>query len=109
MNSKLDVNLAIKKERDARKESLKDYQLQKKFGITLAKYAEMHKEQNGVCLICSQPERTPNRNLAVDHCHTTGKVRGLLCGHCNKGIGHFYDRIDLLNKSIEYLEKYAGN
>jgi hypothetical protein len=42
--------------------------------------------------------------LSIDHCHNTGKVRGLLCDHCNKGLGLFKDNIDYLNKAIEYLK-----
>lgn len=47
-----------------------------------------------------------NKVLCVDHNHKTGEIRGLLCGLCNSGIGHFKDKIKLLKKAIKYLENY---
>ena len=55
--------------------------------------------------ICKAPETLQNKNLAVDHCHKTGKVRGLLCSKCNKGLGLFKDSKELLTTAIEYLEE----
>lgn len=83
--------------------------LKRHYGITINQYFEMHEKQNGVCAICEQPETSVDKNskkvrkLAVDHCHTTGKIRGLLCGSCNKAIGAFKDSTKLLNKAINYL------
>ena len=74
-----------------------------KYGITIADYDIMFLEQNGVCKICSKEEPTYT-NLAVDHCHTTGKVRGLLCTPCNKALGLFEDKQDLLHNAISYLK-----
>lgn len=51
------------------------------------------------CLICNCDEK-----LVVDHNHVTGKVRGMLCNHCNRGLGHFRDNLDTLQKAIEYLK-----
>lgn len=85
--------------------------LRQLFGITLADYEAMMVAQACVCAICGKPEtRIDNRTkqpsrLAVDHCHSTGKVRGLLCSACNKGIGHLKDDPALLRKSAEYLER----
>lgn len=88
--------------------SIRDRFLLKKFGISLEQYNQMHSEQNGVCKICKQPE-THKRNgvlkaLAVDHCHKTGKVRGLLCCDCNTGIGKLKDSIDVLLSAVQYLK-----
>ena len=57
-----------------------------KFGITLLQYDEMFELQNGVCAICGQVDIT-GRRLAVDHNHSTGEVRGLLCTKCNVRVG----------------------
>lgn len=82
----------------------------KPFGITALEYEMMHKKQNGKCAICGKPEsandkhKTELRQLAVDHCHKKGKVRGLLCTNCNLGIGQFKDSISILKKAIKYLK-----
>lgn len=82
-----------------------------KYGITEEEYYELLKKQKGVCKICGNPpskkEHRKNKKneyyLHVDHCHTTGAVRGLLCNNCNSGLGRFKDRIDLLDKAKDYL------
>jgi hypothetical protein len=73
------------------------------YGITDQQYREMLVEQNGKCAICKKPPT--DRRLAVDHCHTTGKVRGLLCMKCNTGLGHFEDNLKFLEEAQEYLRK----
>lgn len=82
--------------------------LMKKFGMTKEKYEEILESQGGVCAICGSPDtKTLMTNyLFVDHCHTTGKVRGLLCNNCNFSIGGFNDDISLLKAAIEYLQKH---
>ena len=78
--------------------------LQTKFGISLGEYQAMHAAQNGKCKLCGRDERTRQRRLAVDHCHATLKIRGLLCHHCNTGLGNFMDDVELLRLAIAYLE-----
>jgi hypothetical protein len=92
----------------------RSHYLRSTFGITIEQYDEMHEAQNGLCLVCDEPEtvpdpRNPNsiRRLAVDHCHTTGKVRGLLCQRCNMGIGYFRDNPLLLRAAADYAESHA--
>lgn len=79
-----------------------------KFGINRFDYEIMFKKQNGLCAICNKPEfaitRKKKRMLSVDHCHKTGKVRGLLCGNCNIGIGLFKENKESLWMAIKYLE-----
>lgn len=75
----------------------------KKYDLTPEDYDRMYEEQNGVCWICGRPETARNRGLGVDHCHGTGKVRGLLCGACNRALGLFQDDVERLKKAIEYL------
>jgi hypothetical protein len=85
------------------------FKLKFRYGITPEQYAEMLMTQNNRCAICGNKESAININtnkiqkLAVDHCHTTGKVRGLLCQDCNRGIGKFHDDVSRLKKAIEYL------
>jgi hypothetical protein len=79
-------------------------ELLKKFGINADQYEAMLKEQNEVCAICQQKEPC-NRVLAVDHCHSTNRVRGLLCTNCNMALGKFQDNIDYLKRAIEYMER----
>lgn len=76
--------------------------LVRQFGITLDEYEKMIEEQRGVCAICRTADPT-GRALAVDHCHSTGRVRGLLCGTCNRGLGMFKDSPDLLENAKSYL------
>lgn len=82
----------------------------KKYGITLDKYDEMFKNQNGVCAVCLKQESVKisgkTKLLSVDHNHTTGKVRQLLCDNCNKAIGLLKDNSLLAKRVEEYLIKW---
>lgn len=85
--------------------------LERNFGITPQDYDTKLWLQNGVCAICKNEETSIHksgtlRKLAVDHCHTTGKIRGLLCWRCNATIGKVDDDTELLYKMIEYLLKH---
>lgn len=80
----------------------RDRLLRFRFGIGIEKYDALFAKQNGVCAICGGTSLT-GRNLAVDHCHFTGAVRGLLCGPCNTALGLFRDRPDLLLAAVSYL------
>ena len=79
------------------------------YGLTIEDYDKLLTEQNGVCKICSKPETRYIKGVLVrlsgDHCHTTGKVRGLLCGNCNTALGAFDDNIEIMKIAIQYLEK----
>lgn len=80
----------------------------KRYGITPEDYQILLNNQKGVCYICSTNQVSRSRvtyNLFVDHDHKTGKVRGLLCHHCNAGLGHFRDSSKLLLKAVEYLNE----
>lgn len=72
------------------------------FDEFVALYEMFYVKQNGLCKICSKPE-TQGRKLDADHCHVTGKFRGLLCSTCNLGLGYFRDSIELLKKAVDYL------
>ena len=81
----------------------KSLDLKKRYGITLSQYDGMLEAQNGVCAICKNPE-THREFMCVDHCHTTKRVRGLLCGLCNRALGGFRDNPKYLAAAIKYLE-----
>lgn len=94
------------------KDSYRNSYLKREFGITIEEYKQMHGEQDGKCAICLQEEtaRHPSdqnriKRLAVDHCHTTGQVRGLLCDNCNRGIGLFKEDETRLTRAINYLNE----
>lgn len=79
------------------------------YKLTLADYEAMLASQNGVCAICSRPPRGQrDKYLHVDHDHATGRVRALLCGPCNTGIGQFQDNPALLAAAIDYLRTHQG-
>lgn len=92
-------------------EKVRDSALRKMYGISLSTYKQMLDAQDGKCAICKKEEFVVDRKtdkvreLAVDHCHDTGTVRGLLCTNCNRGIGHFKDDAELLREAIYYLDK----
>lgn len=83
------------------------------YGITLEQYNEMLKAQNFVCAICEQSETATYKgtdkikNLAIDHCHKTGKLRKLLCSKCNLFIGKLEESLHLLDKMKVYLNEHS--
>lgn len=95
--------------RENRPRSLKSKRTWKlrQYGITPEVYAALLEAQGGKCAICRR-EPEAGRDLAVDHCHDTRVVRGLLCHLCNVGLGQFCDSPDLLRAAIEYLATTAA-
>jgi hypothetical protein len=82
--------------------------LMKVYGLTIENYKTMLDSQGHVCAICGKAADGMGaklRNLCVDHCHITGKIRGLLCTKCNSGLGHFKDNIQYLENAIIYLKE----
>jgi len=74
------------------------------YGVSQGDYAALHDRFNGLCGICGSTEDS-GLALAVDHCHDSGKVRGLLCNNCNNGLGRFKDDEALLQLAIKYLRE----
>lgn len=78
------------------------------YGLSASDYKQLLDDCNGTCSICNQKETATIRGkvceLTVDHCHQSGKVRGLLCRQCNVGLGNFKDNVGLLQSAIKYLE-----
>ena len=94
--------------RENNPEKIRNHDLKSNHSITLEEYNKMLEKQNGVCAICGKKETDKIsskkiKNLAVDHNHKTGKVRGLLCGRCNKAIGLFQDNLEHLQSAFKYL------
>ncbi len=73
------------------------------YKLTPDAYWKLSEKQGGKCRICDKPEQGRRGLLHVDHNHTTGEIRGLLCQPCNLALGHFKDRVDLLESAILYL------
>ena len=94
------------------RESKKDYNhnkhLKATYNITRQEYMEMYTAQGGACAICSKHQTEFNKRLSVDHCHNTGRIRALLCTHCNSMLGDAKDKIELLQAAITYLEEHNG-
>lgn len=78
------------------------------YGISQREYMTMLRNQNEKCAICGKEETAVMNGkriyLAVDHCHSKGHIRGLLCRQCNVGLGNFQDNLTYLRNAIKYLE-----
>ena len=76
----------------------------RRYGLTRDDFWKLLEKQGGVCAICGTSEPGKGRTrMCVDHCHRTGKVRGLLCGSCNRSIGQLGDDPDILQRAADYL------
>lgn len=81
----------------------RDARFRRTYGVSLVEIEAIREAQGGVCAICRDPKRPGRKSLCVDHCHRTGRVRGLLCHQCNKAIGLFGDSPSHLHAAIAYL------
>lgn len=91
------------------KEKQKNRALRNTYGITLTEYNAMLAKQDNKCAICGNTAILEHRAFHVDHCHTSGKIRGILCNGCNAGLGHFKDDPLILEKAAAYIRKqYEG-
>lgn len=86
----------------------------RKYNLTQDQFREMEVRQNYLCAICKKSEEkistrtgTPNK-LNVDHDHTTGKVRGLLCARCNCGLGYFQEDTAIMHGAIAYVKSFES-
>lgn len=78
-------------------------------GLTVEIYNKMFSDQNGCCKICGTHQSKLRAKLAVDHCHSSGKVRALLCHACNLILGNAKDDASILQRSIVYLKSFGGD
>lgn len=95
---------AIKKWQADNPDALRRNHYSRSYGISLEQYDALFAAQKGACAICAKPPGA--RRLAVDHCHTTKAIRGLLCVQCNTAIGKLNDDPELLRRAIAYLFFY---
>lgn len=85
--------------------------LKTRYGMTVEEYDALAELQNNLCAICGNPETTKHKKgtakrLCVDHDHSSGKLRQLLCHNCNCGLGRFFDDPERLEKAVEYLRRH---
>lgn len=97
----------IRQWNEANPHKVKGRYLKKHYGIGLADYTAMLEKQDNRCAICGN-HHDGNRALAVDHCHETKRVRGLLCTNCNRGLGHYRDDPVLLENAARYLRHHSN-
>jgi hypothetical protein len=93
--------------RATHKDQQKNYDLKRKYGITLEIFNEMFFQQEGKCAICRRHSLEFKKGLCVDHCHNTGKIRGLLCSNCNSAIGKLNEDPNLFAVALEYLGRHS--
>lgn len=97
------------KNKDVKLASSLKWHYKDKYGLTMEQRQKLFDEQEGKCAICScdiHLDGSRNATQAViDHCHSSGKIRGMLCNLCNQGLGHFKDNIEAIERAIKYLEE----
>lgn len=95
--------------REANKERHADNNARRNYGVEHGTYDQMLTAQEGKCAICRTNEPgTGIGRFAIDHCHTSGKVRGLLCSNCNRGLGYFKDDPARIRRAIDYVNSTEG-
>ena len=106
-NREREIN-RVKAQYRAAPEKFREKDLLRRFGLTLAQYNEILDSQKGVCAICENL-CSSGKNLAVDHCHKTGKVRGLLCVDCNLGIANLKESSQIMQRASDYVERHKNS
>jgi hypothetical protein len=76
---------------------------ERRYGITQEQFDQMLVDQNNKCKICDNVFKN-SKETHIDHCHSTNKVRGLLCNGCNMALGQFMDNTDIMDNAIKYLQ-----
>lgn len=80
----------------------------RKYGITHEQELALLKAQNFECKICAKEVTYKGKRSHIDHDHVSGKIRGILCSSCNRGLGYFFDNVNLLKKAVTYLKENNG-
>lgn len=95
--------------KDKHRSALRRCELKRKYKITPEIYARLLSDQNGVCAICSKAQDSFQKVFAVDHSHSTGRIRGLLCSRCNTSLGLIRENHSVALKMAEYIIKHTGS
>jgi recombination endonuclease VII len=95
------------RDKEAYRRYRRAHHINKKFGLSTEQYDAMLVAQEHHCALCPRPD-LPEKRLAVDHDHKTGKVRALLCDKCNRGIGYFDDDSQLLRTAADFIDKHRS-
>lgn len=112
--AKSEARIAWKQEHQSRYNRY--WRAMREFGLTEEQLVAMYEAQNGHCAICGREaalltetpgDRSAEQTICIDHNHSTGKVRGILCGKCNRAIGMLNEDIGLLRSAIAYLESHS--
>ena len=82
----------------------KDNKLKRAYGISYQEYLHMLDAQEGQCAICGTTDTGKRKAFAVDHCHTCGEVRGLLCAPCNTAIGSLKEDLEIMQRAMDYVK-----
>lgn len=98
-----------KKYREEHKEEDFEWRIKRNFGLSKDDWNILFSKQSGCCAICGKHQKDLRRKLGIDHNHSTGQIRGLLCNPCNAAIGSLRadSGIELLQKAIEYIKDYS--
>lgn len=101
-------NERYNKNKDKEKNQSYNNRIKRIYGITKDEYDIMYSKQNGKCAICNSDKVNRNKTdkFCIDHCHNSGKVRGLLCHNCNVLLGKLSDNIELCEKIIYYIKSF---
>lgn len=99
--------------RERKPEAIRDRRIRRVYGISGAEYAALFRAQDGLCAVCRRPDesqarRASSEQLAIDHDHSTGRVRGLLCTSCNLALGHLKDDPLRIRALLDYIETSNG-
>jgi len=105
--NRLKISQQRRQFRNNNKDKIRDQKLKCTYNISSIEYSKLFNKQNGCCAICDKHQSDFKYNLCVDHDHKTGKIRGLLCNECNRGIGYLKDNPNLLNKGATYILSYV--
>jgi hypothetical protein len=96
-----------KKHKKKMTEYIKFWNIKRKYGLSKIDYSSLLKKQNYNCAVCETPLSTNTKKIHIDHCHLSGKVRGIVHQECNHLLGLSKDNVELLKKAIKYIQKYS--